>query len=772
MRKQGMLLVLIMCIGIMPLEIYNAAETNSEAYSVSGTVYDENGNLAGSTSIQINGFSSAWTVDGTYEYSDIPEGDYWIRAYYMNNGHTVSYRKIIIDSDINLNWVVDNNWATISSNDNAATFEIIGDDVNSVKSHANLVEFGPYKIGDYYNITAINDSGASHTIMFQMKAGSSSDNYPNHFVLDSGTNSYFGYVRDMLDNPMPNVQVLVDNKTTLTNSDGFYLINGLNVGDVVNISAKQDEVELISQFTTTVNQDLGWNNLTSEIAPEMPDEPSFLTSSFDMQIDDLEEKIIRWTGGNYTDYYELSINGEIAYKGFQQQYVFNPNQVGSYELIISAVNLNGTTVALKSINVVVLVPSQTGFWDVGMSWEYNVDYTPASSNGTHTMTMTTIGTEIIRDAFGVEQECFLMNVVDEYDSDDRVRYYWIDSNNLMKIKTYSETSSYFVAGTMGWNYTTDDGDSIDLLSSDVASFNAHFNRTNIIGVPGHPDGYDDTMNLVTVTENVTVETPIGNFLTTYYKITDLTDNIDSWELWYNETVRNWIKVIDRLPGSHSESVEYLLSNFSGVPDKPQFVTESSLLGVNSYELQWGQFGRAGSYSLIENGNEIYNGNAINFQISDKSDGTYTYSIIAYLPSGSVVTSDAITLTIDYVVPAPKLNMPYTQNVSGDNQIMVEWSQIPNAVWYSLYHAGEDGSIGEIYNGSETSFLFEDLSDGQNRFRVAAGIANGKFSELSESSYVNYMQSDNDEEGLLIFLPFSNLVLLVFIAVLFRQNRRW
>ena len=30
----------------------------------------------------------------------------------------------------------------------------------------------------------------------------------------------------------------------------------------------------------------------------------------------------------------------------------------------------------------------------------------------------------------------------------------------------------------------------------------HFNRTNIIGVPGHPNGYDDTFNMISITENV------------------------------------------------------------------------------------------------------------------------------------------------------------------------------------------------------------------------------------------------------------------------------
>ena len=55
-------------------------------------------------------------------------------------------------------------------------------------------------------------------------------------------------------------------------------------------------------------------------------------------------------------------------------------------------------------------------------------------------------------------------------------------------------------------------------------------RTNIIGVPGHPDGFDDTMNSVIVQEGVIVDTPAGTFSTTYVSIVDSKDGIISWEL--------------------------------------------------------------------------------------------------------------------------------------------------------------------------------------------------------------------------------------------------
>ena len=362
-----------------------------------------------------------------------------------------------------------------------------------------------------------------------------------------------------------------------------------------------------------------------------------------------------------------------------------------------------------------------------------------------------------------------MRVEDIYDSPDRIRYYWIDSVNLLRLKTYSETSDYFVAGSMGWNFTTENGDETSLFSGDIVS--AHFNRTNIIGVPGHPNGYDDTNNIIEVTENVTVTTPSGSYLTTYFKITDLKDNIDSWELWYNETARNWVKIIDRLPGSHSEAVTYHLINFSGVPTIPQFVTQSGITNFQNVQVEWGEFGRAVSYTLLENGIEVYQGNESSLELMNKEDGIYQYQVKVVLPSGSELLSEIINIEVEYIIQPPILTMPYTQNVTDDNQLLVSWMSIDNADWYSLLHTGQDGLMTEVYNGSATSYMFDDLDEGQNRFRIQAGITDGKYSELSNSSYVNYDPEESDSDNFLNFLPLFGILSTITMAAIFFQNRR-
>tara|TARA_B100000768_G_scaffold167779_1_gene172126 strand:- start:231 stop:1391 length:1161 start_codon:yes stop_codon:yes gene_type:complete len=383
--------------------------------------------------------------------------------------------------------------------------------------------------------------------------------------------------------------------------------------------------------------------------------------------------------------------------------------------------------------------------------------------------MTAIGTEVIQDTFGVEQECYLLRVEDIYDSPDQIRYYWIDSTNLLRLKTYSETSDYFVAGSMGWNFTAENGAETNLFSGNSVS--AHFNRTNIIGVPGHPNGYDDTNNIIEVTENVTVTTPSGSYLTTYFKITDLNDNIDSWELWYNETVRNWVKIIDRLPGSHSEAVTYHLINYSGVPTIPQFVTQSSITNFQDVYVEWGEFGRAVSYTLLENGIEVYQGNESNLELMNKEDGIYQYQVKVVLPSGSELLTEIITIEVEYIIQPPLLNMAYTQNITDNNELLVSWTSIDNVDWYSVLHTGSDGSMTEVYNGSATSYLFDDLDEGQNRFRIQAGITDGKYSELSNSSYVNYDPEESNSDNFLTFLPLFGILSTIIMAVIFFQNRR-
>ena len=156
---------------------------------------------------------------------------------------------------------------------------------------------------------------------------------------------------------------------------------------------------------------------------------------------------------------------------------------------------------------------------------------------------------------------------------------------------------------------------------------------------------------------------------------------------------------------------------------------------------------------------------------NKEDGVYQYQVKVVLPSGSELLSEIITIEVEYIIQPPILTMPYTQNITDDNELLVSWTSIDNADWYSVLHAGQDGLMNEVYNGSATSYMFDDLDEGQNRFRIQAGITDGKYSELSNSSYVNYDPEEINNDSFLPFLPLFSILSSITIAVIFFQNRR-
>ena len=144
MKKIALIFVLLICFSTLPIDTSQATEPDDN-FTVTGKVLHHSGEIAGSTSIKITGYDSVWSdTAGNYQYTGIASGEHTIRAYFMNDGHSVAYRKIIINSDLQLDWIVDNNWITVSSDDQLATFTVSSENIQESKSHAELLEFGPY----------------------------------------------------------------------------------------------------------------------------------------------------------------------------------------------------------------------------------------------------------------------------------------------------------------------------------------------------------------------------------------------------------------------------------------------------------------------------------------------------------------------------------------------------------------------------------------------------------------------------------------------------
>ena len=737
---------------MVPLDGVSGDPTSNDEgdlFTLYGNLYDEQGNPAAETSMKLLPGNSIWANTGNYSITDIPEGEHTVRAYFMNNGHTVVYRQIYIDSDTELDWHVGKNWVTSKIYDGAGQLvenpvltdmKVVEVD-ESETPHNGRSSLGPYNIGDYYTVRAYYGD-IDHTtqyVHFKMQAGSLDYFYGNDFQFHHGKNSRYGFVKDSVGNAMSQVSVSDGNQTVMTNSDGFYLLQNLEVGSQSTITFKHEETEVAPTITETITTGEGWLNNTGTVEINLPGNATFSTQV--QVIDKNQPFLIEWEGGDYTESYSLYRNGVIAYSGTINEYLFTPQQTGNFEFTLVAENMNGTTETFQSLVLMVLPEqSDTDLWAVGMYWNYTVDYFPTSEN--RNITMTAIGKESVEDAFGVMRDSFLVRMSGVHYEDEEKSYRWVDTSTLLYLHTYwvddPDSSSYFQEGYLGWNFTDENGTESDLLSA-TSDLNLHFNRTNIIGVPGHPNGYDDTYNVVEITPNVEITTAAGTFSTTYICITDNNDGVKSWELWYNDTVRNWVKKIDRLPGSHSDSVIMELTSYE-VPDTPQFITEEGNVSEKNFVIEWAPFQGASTYELLQNGETIYSGTGTTFEIKNSEDGQFEFQINAKISDDFQIVGDLLTLDVFYILPPPTLSSS-DYNVTSGDEVTLSWESVDDSIWYSIIVQNGNEDPKEIYNGSENEFSTSDLDVGLNRIRISVGSSEGKISELSDSIFVDVEEAD-------------------------------
>ena len=774
--------VVILCIFVLicsSISVHSESNT-SESYTVSGYVLLPDGSPADATSVKLVPMDSVWTDQtGFYSISGVSTGEHIIRAYFMNNGHTVAYRSVVVDGDVELNWTVGKNWVIprLSENPTVNDYNITSVSINENGDITDLGEdvayLGPYSIGDYYTLIGTFDDPEETTQQFHFQVSEGSTTYPrpNEFTFQYGMNNLYGFLTDSTGTPMNEVLVSIENQTVSTNTDGFYLLRNLVIGDTYNVSFKQGNVEVFQTVSQQIYSGPGWFNVSSMVDVELP-EPPYFHLSLDTSSNESYE--ISWDGGNFTEYFsvyegEISDDNTPIYTGTQRSIDWVPSESGTFVFNIIAVNSNGSTESTQSFVLIVLPDSQSDdLWSEGMSWDYALTHTPLSPDGVHNRTITAISTETIEDAFGSMRESYLVRVTDGVDEEGVQRYRWVDKSNLLMIKTYwadaPSSSSYYQEGTLGWEFTDSEGDEASLLSGQPIQL--HFNRTNVIGVPGHPNGYDDTINNVSISYDVEVSTPAGSFMTTYISITDASDGIKSWELWYNHTVRNWVKIIDRLPGSHSDSVEYVLTDFE-VPLTPQFLVEDSSIDTKNFTIHWSDFQGTESYELSHNGVVIYAGSSNNYEVTNLEDGEHHFEIVAIMNSDYSVIGNGLNLSVLFVQKSPILEIE-NQNLTIGSSKLVTWTEIDGAQGYVLGVILPDGSYYEAYNGSANSFELEIDSIGQHRIRVMVLMDDGPNSDWSESVFFLADEGTNDASlGTVVF----GFVLLLILLVSISQPRK-
>ena len=208
------------------------------------------------------------------------------------------------------------------------------------------------------------------------------------------------------------------------------------------------------------------------------------------------------------------------------------------------------------------------------------------------------------------------------------------------------------------------------------------------------------------------------------------------------------------------------------PTVPQFITEPKVLNDNHYSIQWADFEGAISYQLLENNQLIYSGTDNTYNIENKLDGQYSYQINAEMSSGEIIKGNLIQLEIFYILSSPIFTVG-SQTIYSSDAIEITWeSAVESISWYSLMLIDQEGEMQELYNGTEKSFTVEGLEEGQNRFRVKQGIENGKFSQPSDSLFLNVEKSqeelDSSQKTPGLPLIFTILTIL-FSAYVFKRR---
>ena len=330
MRKTSIFSLLT--VFILLLSTFTAYSTTSEEdsqfYKISGNVFTFNGDKAGNTFVKLIPRDSVQTGNtGMYEITDVSSGEHTIRAYFLDNGHTTSYRKVFIEEDTVLDWYEGHNWITVEmfdSNgsylDNSPMSTVRLVEANQSKSTVNgRLEFGPFEIGQYYTLMAYygDIDHSTQFVHFRMEGST-----PNDFDFRHGMNSKYGYVTSSDGAAMSGITVSNGAFETQTNSDGFFIINGLEVGSTQQFTFKSGSIEVAPEQAVNISSGSGWMNISAPEKIRYPDPPTFITETQSIPLSMLPIEI-NWVGGSNTLFYTLNSNGEDVYEGFSKSFIFD-----------------------------------------------------------------------------------------------------------------------------------------------------------------------------------------------------------------------------------------------------------------------------------------------------------------------------------------------------------------------------------------------------------------------------------------------------------------
>ena len=213
-----------------------------------------------------------------------------------------------------------------------------------------------------------------------------------------------------------------------------------------------------------------------------------------------------------------------------------------------------------------------------------------------------------------------------------------------------------------------------------------------------------------------------------------------------------------------------------IPTIPKFITESGDTTNNTFLIEWAEFNGAERYQLLNNDELLYDGSMTSYEVEKLSDGLHVFKINAVMDEGYIISGTDIEINVDFIPPSPIFNPLSSDNtfaIGLGETIELSWTDVTDHDWYSVIVQDTEGTIQEIFNGTENSVSISELSTGQNRLRVNV-MVDGKVSEYSPSIFITIEESvdqtSNEENSMPSLSVFSSLLILL-LACVFQTTRR-
>jgi|GEM_PF-787108 len=391
---------------------------------------------------------------------------------------------------------------------------------------------------------------------------------------------------------------------------------------------------------------------------------------------------IAWTASAYAAKYILEENSTLVYyNGTGLTYGFIGKSDGTYSYRVRAWNINGTSSWSSAIAITVFgakLPGATAITTAAYTdteGSYNINWT-ASAYATK---------------YALEE-----NGIEIYNSSTALIYSLAgktDGTYIYRIRAWN------INGTSSWSSAVSIiVENVKLPGAPTITTAGYTNINGTYSINWTTSAYAD--------KYILEENGIGiyNGTALAYSFTSKADGTYTYRVmaWNANGTSQWSLAIDLSVGN------------SKLPGTPSITTVSHTDTDGNYNISWSSALYADNYTLEENNIEIYNGTALTYPFTGKSDGTYTYRVKAQNTNGTSSWGSSVTIVVDIIKSSGTTAITTAAYTDTDGIYSINWTSSSYASKYIL----EENDI-EIYNGTTPTCSLTGKADGAYAYRVKA-----------------------------------------------------